>query len=67
MKKPYLIAEIGVNFYDTAKELGITPMEAAKLYVKNAKEAGPLKVSVGSPTVSKSNSINTTKMIRYCY
>ena len=24
MKKPYLIAEIGVNFYDTAKELGIT-------------------------------------------
>ena len=40
MKKPYLIAEIGVNFYDTAKELGITPMEAAKMYVKNAKEAG---------------------------
>lgn len=40
MKKPYLIAEIGVNFYDTAKELGISPMEAAKLYVKNAKEAG---------------------------
>ena len=24
MKKPYLIAEIGVNFYDTAKELGIS-------------------------------------------
>ncbi len=40
MKKPYLIAEIGVNFYDSARELGITPMEAAKLYVKNAKEAG---------------------------
>lgn len=40
MKKPYLIAEIGVNFYDTAKELGITPMEAAKMYVKAAKESG---------------------------
>ena len=40
MKKPYLIAEIGVNFYDTAKELGISPMEAAKMYVKAAKESG---------------------------
>ena len=40
MKKPYLIAEIGVNFYDTAKELGISPMQAAKMYVKSAKEAG---------------------------
>ena len=40
MKRPYLVAEIGVNFYDTAKELGISPMEAAKLYVKKAKEAG---------------------------
>ena len=34
---------------------------------KNAKEPGLLKVSVGPPTVSKSNSINTTKMIKYCY
>ncbi len=40
MERPYLIAEIGVNFYDTAKELGISPMEAAKLYVKKAKESG---------------------------
>ena len=40
MKRPYLIAEIGVNFYDTAKELGISPMEAAKMYVKAAKESG---------------------------
>lgn len=37
---PYLIAEMGVNFYDTAKALGITPMEAAKLYVDAAAEAG---------------------------
>lgn len=40
MKKPYLIAEIGVNFYDTAKFMNITPIEAAKLYVKKAKDAG---------------------------
>ena len=38
--KPYLIAEIGVNFYDTAKALGITPLEAAKKYIDGAKEAG---------------------------
>ena len=38
--KPYLIAEIGVNYYDTAKELGITPLEAAKLYVKEVADAG---------------------------
>lgn len=37
---PYVIAEMGVNFYDTARELNITPLEAAKLYVKKAKEAG---------------------------
>ncbi len=40
MKKPYLIAEMGVNFYDTAKKLGISPLEAAKLYVEKAAEAG---------------------------
>ncbi len=39
MKKPYLIAEMGVNFYDTAKELNITPLEAAKLYIDKAAEA----------------------------
>ena len=38
--KPYVIAEIGVNFYDTAKALVITPMEAAKLYIDKAAEAG---------------------------
>lgn len=40
MKKPYLIAEIGVNFYDTALVEGITPMEAAKRYVFEAKKSG---------------------------
>lgn len=39
-KKPYLIAEIGVNFYDTARVMGITPLEAAKLYIDRAAETG---------------------------
>ena len=38
--KPYLIAEIGVNFYDTARVMHITPMEAAKLYVDKVAEVG---------------------------
>lgn len=35
-----LIAEIGVNYYDIATKEGITPMEAAKLMIKEAKDAG---------------------------
>lgn len=38
--KPYIIAEIGVNFYDTARILNISPLEAAKLYIDKAAEAG---------------------------
>lgn len=38
--KYVLIAEIGVNYYDIARENGISPLEAAKLMVKEAKEAG---------------------------
>ena len=38
--KPYLIAEMGVNFYDTAKQMNISPLEAAKLYIDKAAEAG---------------------------
>lgn len=40
VKKPYLIAEMGVNFYDTAKVMGILPTEAAMLYIDKAKGAG---------------------------
>lgn len=40
MTRPYLIAEMGVNFYDTARVMGITPLEAAKLYIDKAAEAG---------------------------
>ena len=35
-----LIAEIGVNYYDIATKEGITPLEAAKLMIREAKEAG---------------------------
>ena len=35
-----LIAEIGVNYYDIAATRGISVMEAAKLMIKEAKEAG---------------------------
>ena len=38
--KPYLIAEMGVNFYDTARVMKISPLEAAKLYIDAAAEAG---------------------------
>ena len=38
--KPYLIAEMGVNFYDTANSLGISPLDAAKLYIDKAAEVG---------------------------
>ena len=38
--KPYVIAEMGVNFYDTAKALNITPLEAAQMYIDAAAEAG---------------------------
>lgn len=40
MKAPYLIAEVGVNYYDTAKEEGMTPLEAAKLYIDKVAESG---------------------------
>ncbi len=38
--RPYLIAEMGVNFYDTAKALSISPMNAAKMYIDAAAEVG---------------------------
>lgn len=38
--KPYVIAEIGVNFYDTAGVMGIAPLDAAKLYIDEVAGAG---------------------------
>lgn len=40
MKKPYMIAEIGVNYYDTARVKNITLLEAAKLYIDKAAAVG---------------------------
>lgn len=40
MNKSYIIAEMGVNFYDTARVLGISPLDAAKLYIDKAAEVG---------------------------
>ena len=40
IKLPYIIAEIWVNYYDIAKEENISPLEAAKLMIKKAKEWG---------------------------
>lgn len=39
MKKPYIIAEMGVNFYDTARVLNIAPIDAAKMYIDAAKKS----------------------------
>ncbi|ODV49682.1 N-acetylneuraminate synthase [Methanohalophilus euhalobius] len=38
--KPFIIAEIGVNYYDIADKLDISPLKAAKLMVKKAANAG---------------------------
>lgn len=35
-----LIAEIGVNYYDIARKLEISPIDSAKLMIKEAKDAG---------------------------
>ena len=40
MGKPYIIAEAGVNFYDTAKQRGVTPLEEALHYIDEAKRVG---------------------------
>ncbi|WP_300082473.1 N-acetylneuraminate synthase family protein [uncultured Thomasclavelia sp.] len=40
MKKPFIIAEVGVNFYDTAKVENIKLLDAAKKYILEAKNAG---------------------------
>ncbi len=40
MKLPYIIAEIGVNFIDTAKEKNISEVDAAKIYIDEAAKSG---------------------------
>jgi len=38
--KPFIIAEIGVNYYDIAKKENISLIDAAKLMIKEAADAG---------------------------
>lgn len=37
---PVLIADVGVNYYDIARKMGIPVFEAAKLMIKEARDAG---------------------------
>ena len=39
-ENPFLIAEIGVNYYDISSEKNMSTMDAAKLMIKEAKNAG---------------------------
>ena len=59
LKKPFLIAEIGVNYYDIAKEKNISNMDAAKLMIKEAKNGGADAVkfqSYKADTIASKNS-----------
>jgi len=58
-KYPFLIAEIGVNFYDIAREEEISDMEAAKLMIDEAKKCGVDAVkfqSYKAETIASKNS-----------
>ena len=48
----YLVAEIGVNYYDIAEKEKISLLEAAKLMIKEAKNAGADAVKFQSYTAS---------------
>ena len=52
MQTPYLIAEIGVNYYDSAQTLGISPLEAAKRYIQACAKANVSAVKFQSPLTS---------------
>lgn len=51
--QPYLIAEIGVNYFDIAEKQGISPLEAAKEMVAKAAEAGVDAVKFQSYTADR--------------
>ena len=59
MKKPYIIAEIGVNYYDIAKQNNIPLLSAARLMVTKAKEAGADAVKFQSYKAGKIASKNS--------
>ncbi len=51
--KPFIIAEAGVNYYDIAKKLNIEPIEAAKLMMKEAANAGADAIKFQTYTAEK--------------
>jgi len=56
---PFLIAEIGVNYYDIAKKKNLSNIDAAKLMIKEAKVAGADAVkfqSYKAATIASKNS-----------
>ncbi len=59
MKKGYIIAEIGVNYYDIATKENISLMDAAKLMIREAKEAGADAVKFQSYKANKIASVNS--------
>ena len=59
MKKPYIIAEIGVNYYDIATQYKISIIEAAKLMISKAKESGANAVKFQSYKANKIASKNS--------
>ncbi|MBZ9571202.1 N-acetylneuraminate synthase family protein [Methanobrevibacter sp. TMH8] len=56
---PFLIAEIGVNYYDIAKKENISNIEAAKLMIKEAKKVGTDAVKFQSYKAEKIASKNS--------
>lgn len=59
MERPYIIAEIGVNYYDIAKQRNISLIEASKLMVKEANNAGADAVKFQSYKADKIASKNS--------
>lgn len=57
--KPFIIAEIGVNYYDIATKEKIEPIEAAKLMIKEAAESGTDAVKFQSYKADKLVSKNS--------
>ena len=58
-KEFVLIAEIGVNYYDIAKKMNITPLEAAKMMILEAKKSGIHAVKFQSYKASNLASVDS--------
>ena len=63
-KQPFLIAEIGVNFYDIAQKEEISDMDAAKLMIDEAKSCGVNAVKFQSFKVENLVSKNSDAFLK---